>query len=165
MPLKRLLRFAVKRVLLAEPAVLVELDAVRGVLFVLHGIVVPLLALGAGQHHFGTGNACHVRHLLLDVGKRPPPARWTDGKRYLLCACAAWLPRGFGASSAGAKPSAIGNSIPSLPVFPLFLAQATCVAACLKREHGMSEPRVQSLLVTRRPSPQRRNRPCDRPRG
>ena len=38
--------------LLAETAVLVQLDAVGGVLLVLHGIVVSLLALVASQSDF-----------------------------------------------------------------------------------------------------------------
>jgi hypothetical protein len=71
---RRLLGLAVSRVLLAETAVLVQLDTIGGVLLVLHGIVVTLLALGAGQHHFVTGNACHVRHLLLKCGQTLPPA-------------------------------------------------------------------------------------------
>ena len=45
-------------VLAAEAAVLVHLKSVRVVLLVLHGVVVALLALGAGQgnfdSHFGT---------------------------------------------------------------------------------------------------------------
>ena len=47
-----LLGLAVERVLLAEPAILVELELVRGILLVLHRIVVSLLALIASQRHF-----------------------------------------------------------------------------------------------------------------
>ena len=68
-------------VLLAETAVLVQLYAVGGVLLVLHGVVVTLLALGAGQHNLIAGNACHVRHLLLSVDRNPPPAHKTGGRR------------------------------------------------------------------------------------
>ena len=39
-------------------------DADRGVLLVLHVVVVALLALRAGQTHLGTGGICHVGHLL-----------------------------------------------------------------------------------------------------
>jgi hypothetical protein len=53
-----LLRLAVHGVLTAEAAVLVHFQSVGIVLFVLHGVVVALLALGAGQgnfnSHFGT---------------------------------------------------------------------------------------------------------------
>ena len=53
-----LLRLAMHGVLAAEAAVLVHLKSVRVVLLVLHGVVVALLALGAGQgnfdSHFGT---------------------------------------------------------------------------------------------------------------
>ena len=83
--LRNLLGFSVQGVLLAETAVLVQFDTIGGVLLVLHGIVVTLLALGAGQHHFVTGNACHVRHLLLKCGQTLPPAhedrRQEDCKR------------------------------------------------------------------------------------
>ena len=52
------------RMLLAEGAILLQLDAIRGVLLVLHVVVVALLALRAGQTHLGTGGICHVGHLL-----------------------------------------------------------------------------------------------------
>ena len=47
--------------LLAEAAVLVHLQAIGAVFLVFHGVVVALLALGAGQgdfnsHSFGTSN-------------------------------------------------------------------------------------------------------------
>ena len=67
-------------VLLAETAVLVQLDAVGGVLLVLHGVVVTLLALGAGQHNLVTGNACHVGHLLLKCGQKPAARPLTGGR-------------------------------------------------------------------------------------
>jgi hypothetical protein len=41
-----------ERVLLAEGAILVQFNLVRGILLVLHGIVVSLLALVASQGHF-----------------------------------------------------------------------------------------------------------------
>jgi len=44
-----LLRLAVNRVLLAETAVLLHLKTIGVVLLVLRGVVVALLALGAGQ--------------------------------------------------------------------------------------------------------------------
>ena len=50
--------------LLAEAAVFAEFHAIRGVLLVLHGIVIALLAFGASQADLVTGNACHVLHLL-----------------------------------------------------------------------------------------------------
>ena len=68
-----LLGFAMKRMLLSETAVFIELNAVGGVLFVFHGIVVTLLALGAGQHDLIAGNACHVSHLLLEMGRLARP--------------------------------------------------------------------------------------------
>ena len=46
--------FLVHRVLLAEPAVFLHFDSVRVVLFVLHGVVISLLALVARQSDFGT---------------------------------------------------------------------------------------------------------------
>ena len=56
-----LLRLAVHGVLAAEAAVLVHFQSVRIVLLVLHGVVVALLALGAGQgnfdSHFGTSHS------------------------------------------------------------------------------------------------------------
>ena len=82
-PPQNLLGLAVSRMLLAETAVLVQFDTIGGVLLVLHGIVVTLLALGAGQHHFVTGNACHVRHLLLKCGQTLPPAH--DDRRQVDC--------------------------------------------------------------------------------
>ena len=54
-----------KRVLFAETAVFVQLDAIGGVFLVLHGVVIALFALGASQHDLAAGNARHVRHLLL----------------------------------------------------------------------------------------------------
>ena len=47
-----LLRLAVNRVLLAETAVLLHLKTIGVVLLVLRGVVVALLALGAGQSDF-----------------------------------------------------------------------------------------------------------------
>ena len=44
-----LLRFAVKRMLPAETAVLVHFQTIRIILLVLHCVIVSLLALGAGQ--------------------------------------------------------------------------------------------------------------------
>ena len=53
-----LLAFLVQGMLAAEAAVLVHFQSVGVVLLVLHGVVVALLALGAGQgnfdSHFGT---------------------------------------------------------------------------------------------------------------
>jgi hypothetical protein len=50
--LSELLGFGVGRVLLAEAAILLQLKLVRGVLLVLHSIVVSLLALVASQSDF-----------------------------------------------------------------------------------------------------------------
>jgi ABC-type antimicrobial peptide transport system permease subunit len=47
-------RFAVSRMLAAEAAILGQLDAVGGVLLVLLGVIVALLALGAGNHNIGS---------------------------------------------------------------------------------------------------------------
>jgi hypothetical protein len=47
-----LLRLAVNRVLLAETAVLLHLKTIGVVFLVLRGVVVALLALGAGQSDF-----------------------------------------------------------------------------------------------------------------
>jgi hypothetical protein len=46
-------------VLLAEGAILHELNAIRSVLLVLHVVVVALFALGASQANLGTGGVCH----------------------------------------------------------------------------------------------------------
>jgi hypothetical protein len=54
------------RVLLAEGAVLHELNAIRGVLLVLHVVVVALLALGAGKANLVTSGVCHLESLLID---------------------------------------------------------------------------------------------------
>lgn len=55
-------------VLLAEPAVFAELEAVGIVLLVLHGVVVALLAFRAGKGYFDA----HVGDLLrLRAGPRP----------------------------------------------------------------------------------------------
>ena len=59
----RLSGFLVTGVLLAEAAVLVHLEAVGIVLFVLHGIVVALLALRAGQRNLDALIRCQLRHL------------------------------------------------------------------------------------------------------
>ena len=57
-PYSKLFGFLVQGVLAAEAAVLVHFKSVGIVLLVLHGVVVALLALGAGQgnfdSHFGT---------------------------------------------------------------------------------------------------------------
>ena len=55
-----LLRLLVRGVLLAEAAVLVHLKTVGIVLLVLHGIVIALLALGAGQRNLNTLIRCHA---------------------------------------------------------------------------------------------------------
>ena len=57
-----LLRLVVDGVLSAEGAVFVQLQAVRGILLVLHGVVVSLLALRAPQGDLdaSTGLACHM---------------------------------------------------------------------------------------------------------
>ena len=47
-----LLRFAVRGVLPAEPAILVKLELVGGVLFVFRRVVVALLAFGASEGDF-----------------------------------------------------------------------------------------------------------------
>ena len=64
-------------VLTAEAAVLVHFQSVRIVLLVLHGVVVALLALGAGQgnfdSHFGTS------HSLKAGFCEPPSSRLADG--------------------------------------------------------------------------------------
>jgi hypothetical protein len=52
------------RVLLAEGAVLHELNAIRGVLFVLHVVVIALFALGAGQANLVASGVSHVDSLL-----------------------------------------------------------------------------------------------------
>jgi hypothetical protein len=54
------------RVLLAEWAVLHELNAIRGVLLVLHVVVVALLALGACKANLVTSGVCHLESLLID---------------------------------------------------------------------------------------------------
>ena len=43
-------------VLAAEPAILVHFQSVRVVFLVLHGVIVALLALGAGQGDFDSHN-------------------------------------------------------------------------------------------------------------
>jgi hypothetical protein len=53
------------RVLLAERAVLHELNAIRGVLLVFHVVVVALFALGASQANLVTCGVCHFGHLLI----------------------------------------------------------------------------------------------------
>jgi hypothetical protein len=49
-------------VLSAEGAVLVQFQTIRGILLVLHGVVVSLLALGTPQGDLNarTGFACHL---------------------------------------------------------------------------------------------------------
>jgi hypothetical protein len=48
-------RFAVSSMFPAEAAVLVQLNTVGGVLLILFGVVIALLALGAGQHDVCSG--------------------------------------------------------------------------------------------------------------
>ena len=55
-----LLGLLVAGVLLAEAAVLVHLQTVGIVLLVLHGIVIALLALAAGQRNLDTLIRCHA---------------------------------------------------------------------------------------------------------
>ena len=50
-------------VLLAEAAILAHLKTIRIVLLVLHGIVVTLLAFGAGQSNLNTLIRCQTGHL------------------------------------------------------------------------------------------------------
>jgi hypothetical protein len=52
------------RVLIAEGAVFHELNAIRGVLFIFHVVVVALLAFGAGKANLVAGSVCHFGHLL-----------------------------------------------------------------------------------------------------
>ena len=59
-----LLGFAMSRVLLAEGAVLHQLNTIRSILFVFHVVVVALFALGASQTNLGTCGICHFGHLL-----------------------------------------------------------------------------------------------------
>ena len=50
-------------VLLAEAAVLAHLEAVGIVLLILHGVVIALLALLAGQRNLDALIRCQLRHL------------------------------------------------------------------------------------------------------
>jgi hypothetical protein len=52
------------RVLLAEGAILLELNAIRSVLLVFHIVVVALFAFSASQANLGTSGVCHVDSLL-----------------------------------------------------------------------------------------------------
>ena len=54
------LRLLMRGVLLAEAAILVHFEAVGVVLFVLHGIVIALLALAARQRHLDSLIRCHA---------------------------------------------------------------------------------------------------------
>jgi len=63
-PEKRSLGFAMSRVLLAEGAVLHELNAIRGVLLVFHVVVVALFALGASQANLVASGVSLVDSLL-----------------------------------------------------------------------------------------------------
>ena len=56
-----LLRLSVRGGLLAESAILLHLETVRVILFVLHGVVVSLLAFIASECDF----YAHIRHLLI----------------------------------------------------------------------------------------------------
>jgi hypothetical protein len=58
------LGLAMSRVLLAEGAILHELNAIRSILLVFHIVVVALLALGAGKANLVTGGVCHLGSLL-----------------------------------------------------------------------------------------------------
>ena len=55
-----LLGFPVRRMLSAETAILAQLDAIRGVLLVFLGVIVALLALGAGQRDFDSHDGTSV---------------------------------------------------------------------------------------------------------
>jgi hypothetical protein len=55
----RLLGFFVKRVLTAEPAILVHFQSVRVILLVLFGVVIALLALGADKRNL---DSCFISH-------------------------------------------------------------------------------------------------------
>jgi hypothetical protein len=64
----------------AETAVLLQLDAVRGVLAVLFGVVIALFAFCAGKHNVGAGFfRCHVKNTSFVV----LPARRTSGGQAL----------------------------------------------------------------------------------
>jgi hypothetical protein len=63
-----LLGFLMIGVLPAKTAVLAQLDPVGRILLVLHGVVVPLLALGASQHNLLANGVCHLGHLLPEWG-------------------------------------------------------------------------------------------------
>ena len=59
--------FLMNRMLFAETAVFPHLNTIRIIPFILHRVVVPLLALGTGQHDFHTYSCLrHTRHLLLN---------------------------------------------------------------------------------------------------
>jgi hypothetical protein len=62
------LGFPVGGVLLAKTAVFAQLNPVGRILLVLHGVVIALLAFGAGQHKLGAHGVCHLKHLLPDWG-------------------------------------------------------------------------------------------------
>jgi hypothetical protein len=52
-------------VLLAEGAILHELNAIRSILLVFHVVVVALFAFSASQANFVTGGVCHLGSLLI----------------------------------------------------------------------------------------------------
>ena len=66
-----LLRFPMEGLLAAEPAILVELQTIGIVLLVLEGIVIPLLALGAGQRDLNAHGISPSRRYSI---KNKPPA-------------------------------------------------------------------------------------------
>ena len=69
--MKELAGLLVRRMLLAETAVLAHFDTVRVVALILHRVVIALLALRAGQCdlHANTSSS-HTRHLLFrNAGK------------------------------------------------------------------------------------------------
>jgi uncharacterized membrane protein YagU involved in acid resistance len=65
---KVLFGFNVLGVLAAEGAILTQFELFGSVLLVLHGVVVPLLALCASERHLDTRSSfSHIfRHLLID---------------------------------------------------------------------------------------------------
>jgi hypothetical protein len=65
---KVLFGFNVLGVLAAEGAILIHLELFGRIFLVLHGVVVPLLALCASERHLDTGSSfSHIfRHLLID---------------------------------------------------------------------------------------------------
>jgi hypothetical protein len=87
----RLLRFAVNRVLVAEPAEFFQFQFIRRMHFILFGVVIALLALRACQRNpFTRTGLCHIgtsKNPVKTLVRAKKKTRASDKQKYSSTAC------------------------------------------------------------------------------